>query len=115
MSNSVSPVSLKNDGEALVIQWSDGVMHRLPWKLLRDSCPCATCRMQHSAPPAPAAPPAPKPLLSVLSLAEARPLAPVSVRPVGNYAYSIAFSDGHNTGIYPLELLRELGERANSP
>lgn len=105
MASSLSPRSLKNDGQALVIEWSDGITHRLPWKLLRDCCPCATCRMQHNVPPAP------KPLLSVLPLAEARPLAPVSVRPMGNYAYSIAFSDGHNTGIYPLELLRELGEK----
>jgi DUF971 family protein len=29
--------------------------------------------------------------------------------PMGRYAYSIHFSDGHDTGIYTLELLRELG------
>jgi DUF971 family protein len=29
--------------------------------------------------------------------------------PVGNYAYKILFSDGHDTGIYTLDLLRELG------
>jgi DUF971 family protein len=33
------------------------------------------------------------------------------MKPVGSYAYSIDFSDGHGTGIYPLELLRELGEQ----
>jgi DUF971 family protein len=32
------------------------------------------------------------------------------MKPVGNYAYTIAFSDGHDTGIYTFELLRELGE-----
>ena len=32
------------------------------------------------------------------------------MKPVGNYAYSIDFSDGHDTGIYALERLRELGE-----
>jgi DUF971 family protein len=31
------------------------------------------------------------------------------LRPVGNYAYSVAFSDGHDTGIFSLELLRRLG------
>jgi DUF971 family protein len=30
--------------------------------------------------------------------------------PVGNYAYAIAFSDGHDTGIYTIEYLRELGQ-----
>ncbi|MEE3220467.1 MAG: gamma-butyrobetaine hydroxylase-like domain-containing protein, partial [Planctomycetota bacterium] len=29
--------------------------------------------------------------------------------PVGNYAYSIKFSDGHDTGIFQFDLLRELG------
>jgi DUF971 family protein len=100
------PKSLKNDGQALIIEWNDGVTHRLPWKLLRDCCPCATCNAQRNAPAAP------KPLFQVLAPAEARPLAPVSVRPAGNYAYAIAFSDGHNTGIYSLEFLRELGEAA---
>jgi len=32
------------------------------------------------------------------------------MRPAGNYAYTIAFSDGHSSGIYSLELLRQLGE-----
>jgi DUF971 family protein len=32
------------------------------------------------------------------------------MEPVGHYAYSIQFSDGHNTGIYTLDLLRSLGE-----
>jgi DUF971 family protein len=30
------------------------------------------------------------------------------MKPVGQYAYSIAFTDGHDTGIYTLEYLREL-------
>ena len=30
---------------------------------------------------------------------------------MGSYAYSIQFSDGHNTGLYTLEFLREVGGR----
>ena len=33
-----------------------------------------------------------------------------SMRPVGTYAYNIAFSDGHDTGLYTFELLSTLGE-----
>ncbi len=33
----------------------------------------------------------------------------VGVEPVGNYGYQITFSDGHETGIYSLALLRQLG------
>jgi DUF971 family protein len=52
--------------------------------------------------------------LTVLSPAEARPLRPVGMKPVGNYAYGIAFSDGHSSGIYSLELLRALGEKSTA-
>ena len=51
------------------------------------------------------------PVLSVLTAAEARPLRIEGVKPIGNYAYGIAFSDGHNTGINSLEFLRTLGTR----
>jgi len=100
-----TPRLLKNQGNALVIEWTDGLTHRLPWRTLRNACPCASCRVERAKPPQP------KPLFSVLSPAEAQPLAPVSMKPVGNYAYGIAFNDGHSSGIYSLDLLRELGEK----
>jgi DUF971 family protein len=100
----LSPRSLKNVGDALEIEWSDGVTQRITWRRLRDACPCATCRLERSQPPKS------QPLLAVLSPAEARPLAPTAMRPAGNYAYAIAFSDGHSSGIYSLELLRRLGD-----
>lgn len=48
----------------------------------------------------------------MLPSAEIQPLRVVSMKPVGNYAYSITFSDGHDTGIYTFEQLRELGQEA---
>jgi DUF971 family protein len=100
----LAPRTLKNVGNALEIEWSDGLTQRIPWRKLREACPCASCRVDRAKPPKP------QPLLSVLSAAEARPLAPVSMRPAGNYAYAIAFSDERSSGIYSLELLRQLGE-----
>ena len=32
-----------------------------------------------------------------------------SIEPVGNYAIRLAFDDGHNTGLYAFDYLRELG------
>lgn len=32
------------------------------------------------------------------------------MKPVGAYAYTIAFSDGHDTGIFSYDLLKSLGE-----
>jgi DUF971 family protein len=100
------PQSLKSDGEALLIEWKDGVTHRLPWTLLRERCPCATCRTKRQQPPPPPT------SLPVLSPQEAQPLKVAGMRPIGNYAYAIEFSDGHNTGIYSLDFLRALGEEA---
>ena len=31
-----------------------------------------------------------------------------AIKPVGNYAISLAFSDGHATGIYRYDFLREI-------
>jgi|SRR6516165_8210208 DUF971 family protein len=92
--------SLKGDKEALAIQWNDGVTHRIPWRVLRDQCPCATCRQKRSEP---------APVFNILKPEEAAPVRATGMYPIGNYAYQIDFSDGHKTGIYSLEFLRELG------
>jgi DUF971 family protein len=103
----VQPTALKlQDGNRLLIEWSDGARREISISELRSRCPCATCREKRNAPPAPLG------SLPVLSAAEARPLKIEGMRPVGNYAYAIAFSDGHDTGIYTLEFLRELGDDA---
>lgn len=104
--STVQPAALKGGERALTIEWRDGVTHRIPWSLLRKACPCATCRAERQKPSTESA----DDLLPVISAAEAGPLRARGMRPIGNYAYGIDFSDGHNTGIYSLELLRELGE-----
>lgn len=100
--------SLKGDRDAILLQWSDGVSHRISWRTLRDRCPCATCRQQRSEP-------APPPLFNILKPEEAGPVRATAMSPIGNYAYQIDFSDGHKTGIFSLELLRELGEENDDP
>jgi DUF971 family protein len=100
----VVPTSLAlRDKSVLVVRWSDGQTREYHVKDLRDACPCATCREKRAQPPPPANP------LAVLSPQEAKPLTIEGMTPVGSYAYSIAFSDGHSTGIYTLEHLRQLG------
>ena len=86
---------------AIEIAWSDGRRSVYTPRLLRDACPCATCRETRATP-------APTPLLPVLAPAETIPLAITAMKPVGQYAYSIEFSDGHSSGIYTLDYLREL-------
>ena len=69
----------------------------------------ASCATLAPAPRAARNAPPPAPLLPVLKPEEARPLKVLGMQPVGNYAYSIEFSDGHDTGIYTFDLLRRLG------
>ena len=52
----------------------------------------------------------PPPLFQVLKPEETQPLRCSKMQALGNYAYHIDFSDGHNTCIYSLEFLRRLGE-----
>lgn len=93
---------------AVEMTWSDGTEAVYTARLLRDACPCATCREKRAAPQAP-------PLLTVLAPAEIAPLQIVGMQPVGQYAYSIDFSDGHSSGIYTLEYLHELAGSRASP
>ena len=99
------PVKLALNNRVLTIQWSDGPPLDYDVADLRRHCPCATCRTgrtrkgggeeseEDSGPP-----PAVDPTVTIRAMT-----------PVGNYAYKILFSDGHDTGIYTLDLLRELG------
>lgn len=89
--------------DELRIEWSDGVVRQYPVAELRKRCPCATCREKRQQET--------EALLPVLSLAETLPTQIQEMRPIGNYAYSIAFSDGHDTGIFTLEFLRSFADK----
>lgn len=82
-------------GVELVVTWDDGRVDRMSAATLRSVCPCATCRNT-------AVPPTPAYLETVKIL---------NVAFVGAYAINLTFSpDGHATGIYPYDLLRDLGK-----
>ncbi|MCE9557123.1 MAG: DUF971 domain-containing protein [Planctomycetes bacterium] len=99
------PTALKlNDDNRLLITFSDNVTKSYRIRELRDACPCATCREKRTA-----AAGAPSNPFAVFTPEELRPLTIRGMEPVGSYAYKIDFSDGHDTGIYTLERLRELG------
>jgi DUF971 family protein len=101
----IHPVRLSREGEdRLVIEWSDSVRHVLTWATLRKACPCAGCRAEREKP---------APLLPVLKLEEAQPPRPRTVEPVGRYAYQIHWNDGHASGIYSFDFLRQLGEQSS--
>jgi len=91
----VQPTDLKLEGTRLAIRWSDGTRRVYDVAALRRDCPCAACNTARG---------------NAETSDSAPPVTIIAMHPVGNYAYNIRFSDGHDTGIYTLELLRELGE-----
>ncbi|MDZ4656228.1 MAG: DUF971 domain-containing protein [Bythopirellula sp.] len=94
--------------DRLQIAWSDGEVRQYAVRELRDKCPCATCTEKRSADQ-------PAPLLQVLRVEETQPLRIAKMEPLGHYAYSIEFSDGHDTGLFTLEFLRTLGFIVDQP
>lgn len=105
----VVPEKIERSGENdLIILWSDGARRLYPAVKLRDGCPCATCREKQRAKEQQPAGERQR-MLPVLSPGELEPLKILRMVPLGNYAYNIAFSDGHDSGIFTFELLRQLG------
>jgi len=90
------PTAVAFEQNRLLIMWDDGHQSRYAPFELRLACPCAQCvdeltgqrviRPEHVAPD----------------------IRPQEMRPVGRYGVSFQWSDGHGTGIYTFERLREL-------
>jgi DUF971 family protein len=113
-SQSIQPVSLAiADDRALLVKWSNGVEQKIPVRVLRDACPCATCRDLREKQAAVKTTAKKSSMLNILKPEELAPLQIQGMRPVGNYAYSIRFSDNHATGIFPFEFLFRLGEQGS--
>ena len=96
--------------EKLEIDWQDGKRCTYTLTLLRTMCPCAQCRMvrdgsdPHDISPTQKR----KPLLTILPGNFADKLTAKDASLVGNYALKIEWSDGHDSGIYSFQYLREI-------
>lgn len=84
------------DERTLGIMWTNDVTNTWDVVELRRKCPCAVCidEWTHER------------KLNPKSIAET--IRPIRVNSVGQYALSIQFSDGHQTGIYTFKMLRGL-------
>lgn len=78
------------------IRWHDGHESVYPARELRMSCPCAACVDEMTG------------QVRVIATSIAQNVHPVKIDLIGRYAISIQWSDGHNTGIYTFEYLRNL-------
>ena len=77
------------------IVWDDGQRCELPHEILRGYCPCATCQ-GHSG---------------TIAFQPGGNLELREIERVGNYALSLAWGDGHSSGIYTFTYLRRLCEQ----
>jgi DUF971 family protein len=93
----ISPTRVKRvSPKQTDITWNDGHFSSYPSWYLREKCMCAECvdeftgerKIVHGTIPS-----------SIERL---------SVSPVGNYALTFSWSDGHDSGIYSFEYLRQL-------
>ena len=97
-------IKLAGEHNSVAIEWSDGHRSLYPYADLREQCPCATCTDAHGTGERPTARLAVSGDLPMYQ----DPLKPEKAELVGRYALNIAWSDGHSTGIYTFDYLREL-------
>ncbi len=93
---------LKLKEQELHITWADGRRSVYSLAYLRGKCPCAACRTEREERRGAALP--------ILSTKPVEDLRAVDGWLVGNYALQLAWSDGHNTGIFDFSYLRMLDE-----
>jgi DUF971 family protein len=106
------PKSVKihvSSGAGADIIWADGHTSHYDFDFLRDHCPCALCDDERKKKAVIASTVSNKPagLGAALPMFKPKPRAR-SAAAVGNYAVQIVFTDGHATGIFSFEYLREI-------
>lgn len=90
------------DGTRLRILWADGVEATYAPRALRLACPCAGCVEEMTG----------RPILDPASVSDR--VYPLAIDYVGRYALRFRWSDGHDTGIYPFDMLRRLHDEGRA-
>ncbi len=85
------------EGATLEIEWGDGHVTRYDFVTLRWLCPCAFCRGEAGIPGWLDSNPTLSPAQTQLT----------DLQPVGAYAIAPTWGDGHHTGFYTFQRLRE--------
>ena len=90
-------ITVKKKTRVLEVAWQDGTRFALPFEYLRVYSPSAEVRGHGGGE-------------GKLELAK-ESVQVTQVETVGVYAVRLHFDDGHNTGLYSWDYLRELGEQ----
>jgi DUF971 family protein len=94
-------------GAGVDITWADGHASHYDFAYLREECPCATCNDERGKKDAFAAAAPAANSFAPLPMFKPKPRAQAATV-VGNYAVQISFTDGHSTGIYSYDHLRNI-------
>ena len=87
------------DQDQISLIWNNKEKITVPNLLLRKSCACALCIDEMTR----------KPLLDPNSIP--LDIHANKINTIGNYAVLIDWPDGHNTGFYPFNMIKELSEQ----
>ena len=88
---------LRRQSRVLEVRFDDGAHYELPCEFLRVYSPSAEVRGHGGGEP--------------LLIGGKRDVNIRAVEPVGQYAVRLRFDDGHDTGLYTWEILRDLGQQ----
>ena len=96
-SPAVTPKDLQQTGpRELTIFWQDGHKSRYPTRYLRLRCACASCVHEWTGE------------ILVNEKNVPQDVYPIKIEGVGRYGINIQWNDGHQTGIYAFDRLRQL-------
>lgn len=97
IAKSTDPVKIKKlSPQELMIQWTDGHESRYLSPVLRGLCPCASCQDEDTG----------ERLILPMHISDLLEFRQIEL--VGQYALQFEWSDGHRTGIYSFDRLRQL-------
>jgi DUF971 family protein len=97
------PLDVQVIGDELAVKWDDGSEGFISLEQLRRACPCAGCKGEVD-------------VMGQLHKGPEQALVPRSFQlrelsPVGSYALQPVWADGHATGIYSYDYLRQILRR----
>ena len=84
------------NAERITLNWTDGTQMTVSNSDLRLSCQCALCVNELTG-------------KQILQPKDVRAdIAPIEITPLGNYAIGVVWNDGHSSGIYPYDIIRQI-------
>ena len=96
------PLDIQLIGHELAVKWPDGSEGFIAFEKLRRACPCAGCKGETD-------------IMGNLYKNPEQPLTPkafelVRIITVGGYAIQPVWADGHSTGLFSFDYLRQVAD-----